>query len=71
MTQWVIYDHPLDYPDHYVVRRWKVLENGELVPDQDCFLAKTLEDARSLVPRGFWWFGRCTNDDPAILEVWI
>lgn len=22
MEQWVIYDHPADYPDHYVVRCW-------------------------------------------------
>lgn len=73
-VQWTIYDHPKDYPNHFVVRKWTVFEDDTHIwiePDKDCFLADTLENARSLVPRGFYPVGRMPGDDPAILEVWI
>jgi hypothetical protein len=66
---WTIYDHPKDYPEHFVVRRWKI-ETGQAVAGE-CKLADTLEEARKLVP----W--QSTHDDrivvchPAQPENWL
>ena len=68
----VIIDHPKDYPDHFVVRRWDVERgNPEPVPAFDYALAMTLEQARQMLPEGLINIGRWPNDDPAILECWI
>jgi hypothetical protein len=63
---WVIYDHPLDYPHHFVVRRW--LND---VPDRECGLFDSLREARLHVPRGLARLPRWENDDPKIVEVWL
>jgi hypothetical protein len=72
--QWVIYDHPKDYPDNFVVRHWTIhlrIGNARLVPDQDCLLANSLEEARGLIPFGFVRTPPFLGDDPVIVEVWI
>lgn len=70
---WVIYEHPKDFPDHYVVRRWQLL--GDVcAPKMDIegSPALTLEEARAFVPNGASCIGRDPyNDDPVIKEVWI
>lgn len=71
ITLWTIYEKPLDYPDSFVLRRWRVLGDNRIVPDEGCFLTKTLEGARELIPQGLCNIGRYPCDDPAILEVWI
>lgn len=65
---WVIYDHPRDYPDNFVVRCWYGTE-AEL----HCKLADSIEHARALVVNagGCWPLGRMDNDDRAIVEVWL
>jgi hypothetical protein len=71
LSQYVIYDHPRDYPEHFVVRRWDVVSGmPEPVPCGEAVLADSLEDARNAVPPGFNNIGRFANDDPVILEVW-
>lgn len=71
-AQWAIYENPADYPGKFVLRRcWIVPGNPDPVPDQDCFVADTLHNARSLVPRGFTCLPRFEKDDPSIVEVWI
>jgi hypothetical protein len=70
ISQYAIYDHPRDYPDHFVVREWRAID-GQPVPSEDCWLAQTLEDARALIPSGFYCIGRWAGDDPVIVEVWI
>lgn len=67
--QWVIYDHPKDHPDYFVVRRWTILRQP--IPDQYCFTAKQLEEARAVIPAGFIKTLPTPNDDPVILEVWV
>jgi hypothetical protein len=66
---WTIYDHPKDYPEHFVVRRWKI-ETGQAVAGE-CKLADTLEEARKLVPWQSTRLGRMANDDPVIVENWL
>lgn len=61
-----IYDHPTDYPDHFVVRLW----DGE-EPTNTIVLANTLEEARAAIPQGLARFSRTEGDDPKIVETWI
>lgn len=70
ISQYAIYDHPRDFPDHFVVREW-LIKDGQVTPAEECWLTQTLEDARALIPRGMYNFGRYPQDDPVIVEVWI
>ena len=70
LSQWVIYDHPKDYPKHYVVRRWDIGRFG-VMPDQKAILANSLSEARANLPPGLYRMARYQDDDPAILEVWM
>lgn len=63
---WVIYDHPTDYPEHFVVRRWV---NNKA--DNVCQLADTLEQARSIIPRDLVCIPRAPGDDGVIAECWL
>lgn len=65
---WVIYDHPLDQPDKFVVRVWY----GP-VAEPESTSHDSLEDARdSVMARGGCVpVNRNANDDPSIVETWI
>ena len=69
-TLYVIYDHPKDFPDFYVLRRWH-LYGGELLAEMLPRLGHTLEDIREHLPPGKVLADRrLFNTDPAILEIW-
>ena len=68
-VMFVVYDHPTDYPKHFVVRRWAIVAGG-LIPGE-CRLADDLDDARALVPSGMHRIVRSHHDDPKIVEAWI
>ena len=64
---WVIYDHPTDYPDTYVARRWV----GEK-PTDDILLSPDLEAVENqLAEWGLTMIGRYSEDDPKIMSVWL
>ena len=65
-----IYDHPLDYPDKWAVRRWIISTKGG-EKSAELGLADSLEEARSLVPQGKVRVPRFAEDDPKIVEVWL
>lgn len=69
----VIYRHPRDYPDKYVVRRWWIGRTpGKPQPDTDrFFVADTLEGVRAHIPPNFFRIERDPNDEPQIVECWI
>lgn len=69
LIQYVIFEKPRDYPDHFVVRRFHIA-NGEIQAELHCELATSLDEARSHVPRGMCRIGRLENDDPQVVEVW-
>jgi hypothetical protein len=71
VDMWVVYDHPTDLPDWYVVRRWSVRTDGTLGVDAVCALAPTLELARQAVPAGTVRAAPYPDDDPKICEVWL
>lgn len=67
----VIYDHPKDSPNGFVVRLWSSFR-GIVAPAK--LLGSDLpsvEAARELVPRGMVSIGRSDHDDPVIAEVWL
>jgi hypothetical protein len=68
---YVVYDHPYDYPDCFVVREWFSLPSGQLVPGKRVMLASTLEEARQFIPGECICFGRTDLDDEKIVETWL
>jgi hypothetical protein len=65
---YVVYDHPRDYPDEFVVRRWRMdrPERGEPFAR-----GASIEDVRAALPSGLYNLGRYANDDPVVAEVWV
>ena len=68
ITLYVVYEHPRDYPDEFVVRRWFV-DRPEL--GEPFARGASLEAVRAALPRNLWNLGRHKNDDEAVVEVWI
>lgn len=65
-----IYERPLDYPSHFVVRRW--FAGREItIPDVVPRIAENLEVARSLIPPGFERIPHRLEDDAFLIETWI
>lgn len=76
----VIFDRPLDFPNHYVVRRQFGVWWAEGMPgtgadgvamDVVPRLANSLAEARALVPHGLYRQPRQEGDDPFIVECWF
>lgn len=66
-----IYDHPKDYPDHFVVRGFTIA-GGVPIPDKEPLLFKYLEVARQLMlGAGKHRLPPNPEDDPVIVESWI
>ena len=69
---WTIYHRPLDYPRHYAVRMWQVVDDSCMVHYKlVAGLYDTLEEARMDIPPGALCFDRDATDDPVIVETWI
>lgn len=67
---WVIYRYPLDYPNHWVVRRWELRPRGPL-STPDVSLHTTLEAARRAIPQKTISVGPQAYDPPCAHEIWI
>jgi hypothetical protein len=69
LPQFVVYDHPKDFPDHYVARMWLALP---LQPVRFVLRAATLDALRDfLATLGLVHLSRSPEDDASILEVWM
>lgn len=71
MSQWVVYRHPRDYPEKFVLRRWDITRGHVLIATDEVALADTLELIREAVPPGLYCLKRFAEDDPRIVEVWL
>ena len=67
----VVYRHPTDFPDKYVVRRWTCMSSGAKADPVPLIVCNTLEEARAAIPQWMVHLERSAGDDPAILEVWL
>lgn len=71
LSQWVLYDHPADYPDTYIARRW-VVATGAYAPTEDIIQSDDLDSLRRLMQgMALSRITRSPEDDPKIIEVWL
>jgi hypothetical protein len=69
---WTLYDHPADYPDAYVARRFEVGPDCRVVPTGTVVVSTSLVAVReSMAVRGLTLIARARGDDPCIIEAWI
>lgn len=70
LTQYVIYDHPRDHPEWFVVRPWDIAM-GECRPRLAAGLFHELDAARAWCEQlGLVCIERQAGDDACIVEVW-
>jgi hypothetical protein len=68
---WTIFDHPQDYPEMVVARRFEVQQgNSEPVSTQDVKLGSSVEEVRRLLPPGLSRIPRDPGDPPSVVESW-
>lgn len=70
MDVWAIYDHPADFPRHFVVRAWMLRGRGRTQPAR-AILADTIDAARAEIPRGRVRLPAMAGDDPSLCETWV
>jgi len=64
-----VYDHPQDFPDHFIARMW--LSLPEVTAVRFVLRSATLDPLReTLEAFGLVHLDRFAADDPVILEVW-
>lgn len=69
LVMWVVYDHPTDFPDGFIARRW-----DGATPTNVVITANTAGAVRTQlrhVAPDLVCFKRAENDDPKIVEVWL
>jgi hypothetical protein len=72
MIAWTIYDHPSDFPDCYVARKFALDKGAEPVPQREVMTSPTLDAIRGqLAAIGLMRFPRNAGDDPKIVETWL
>ena len=73
LVGYTLYDHPADFPDHWVLRRWRMLmwPSGvsTIRPETAC-LCDTLQAALDSVPDGLVCM-RDAGDPPMIVATWL
>ena len=70
LAMWTVYDHPKDFPDKFVARKWlvatePVATDEHLVSDSLEWLRRRFEEM------GLYCIPRNPGDDPNIVEVWL
>jgi hypothetical protein len=67
LSIWTVYDHPSDFPDRFVARRF-VLDQ----PTEDYLYSEDIGSLRAvLMARGLTKLHRHPSDDPVIMETWL
>ena len=51
LSIWTVYDHPTDWPAHYVARRFDVLVDGRLAVSAQVHVSNDLEQLRAVLER--------------------
>ncbi len=70
LSIWVVYDHPADYPEGYLARRWRVTDDTCQATDESV-TGTRLETVRARLPAHLVRLARDPEDDPVIVETWI
>jgi hypothetical protein len=72
LPMWIVYDHPLDYPDGFIARLWVSLPQP--APTTETLTASTLEELRNKIRKRAPWMSLLTRrpeDEPQVVEVWL
>ncbi len=72
LSLWTIYDHPIDYPEHFVARQFLVTGDGTVLTDS-VITSSQLQTLRDTFEwdMGLACLPRNPEDDPKIVEVWL
>lgn len=69
LTNWTFFDHPADFPNSYVARKFI---NAE--PTDEVVVVPTLKELRRIICRmdgSLTCVRRLPEDHPCIIEVWL
>lgn len=72
LSMWTVYDHPSDYPEKFVARRFDVDKDGAR-PSASIIVAPDLETLRGILlcEMRLTCLTRNEGDDPCIVETWL
>lgn len=72
LSIFAIYDHPTDYPDHFVVREY-LISNDNVTPLENIYMkALTLKQIQEEFDKTIYVFcNRSANDDEKIIGIYI
>lgn len=71
LEMWTVYDHPRDYPQGYIARKFVADANGAR-PTPEVITSPTLALIReSMMRMGRVCLTRDPQDDPNIIETWL
>jgi hypothetical protein len=70
LKNYVVYQHPRDYPNDYVMRVFEVTSAGA-TPTDEVVVSPSLKLVRQSIPPGCICISRSIGDDPVILETWL
>jgi hypothetical protein len=73
LAMWTVYDHPSDYPDKFVARRFDIDSVGATRASGSIIVAPDLERLRDILAfeMHLTCLVRDPSDDPAIVETWL
>lgn len=72
LEMWTVYDHPSDFPDMYVARKYEVWRRAGAVATALVLAHPNIDKVRdSMVLMGLTPLARDPNDDGNIVETWI
>ena len=72
LAMWTVYDHPKDYPDKFVARRFDVDASGPR-PSASVIIMDDLDDLRDILAYDMHLtcLSRSPEDEPQIVETWL
>jgi hypothetical protein len=72
LAMWTVYDHPHDYPEHYVARLW-IADRDGVHTTASLLLSGELQTLRHVLEIDMHLICLTRNelDDPKIIETWL
>ena len=72
LAMWTIYDHPSDYPNNFVARKFVIGDGSEPVITKEMMVCPSLTAIREMLAElGLSCITRSEDDDPKIVETWL
>lgn len=71
LVMWTVYDHPTDFPNDYVARKWELDSTGVHATDEVILHRRLAAVRGQMRVRGLTRLPRFPQDEPKIIEVWL